>query len=123
VVLCLYASAYYVITSISTITLYVAYIIPVYLNWRNRRRRSGEYVTAETAPWNLGRFAPLLNLVAIVYTVFIVIVFSIPPNELVLWTMLGLSLLLLFYWNLHAKRHFPGPKYQPVADKETVSAS
>src|SRR5688572_33024637 len=34
VFLCLYASAVPVITSISTITLYLAYIVPVYLNWR-----------------------------------------------------------------------------------------
>src|SRR3989441_1403187 len=38
-----YAAAYSVVTSISTITLYLAYVIPIYLNWRNRHRRRGEY--------------------------------------------------------------------------------
>ncbi len=110
ILLCLYASAYYVITSISTITLYLAYIIPIFLNWRNRRRRSGEFVTPDLAPWNLGRWASVINLVAIIYTVFIVVVFSIPPNELVLWTMLAVGLVLLLYWKLSARARFVGPK-------------
>lgn len=109
VFLCLYASAYFVITSISTITLYLAYIIPVYLNWRNRRRNSGEFVTKESAPWNLGKWAPLINGIAIIYTAFIVVVFSIPPNELVFWTMLLVAGGLALYWKLHARRHFEGP--------------
>src|SRR5882724_9630239 len=37
-----YAAAYSAVTSISTITLYLAYVIPIYLNWRNRRRRRGD---------------------------------------------------------------------------------
>jgi len=49
VALCLYAAAYYVVTSISTITLYLAYMFPIYLNWRNRRRGQGEYATPATA--------------------------------------------------------------------------
>ena len=110
ILICLYAAAYYVVTSVSTITLYLAYIIPVYLNWRNKRRRSGEYVTAQTAPWNLGRWAPLINAIAILWTIFIVVIFSIPPNELVLWSMLLLTLVLLLIWNLHARKHFRGPR-------------
>jgi len=33
----------------------------------------------------------------------------LPPNELVLWTMLGLSVFLGLYWQLSAKRRFAGP--------------
>jgi amino acid transporter len=109
VFICLYAAAFYVVTSISTITLYLAYILPVYLNWRNKRRRQGEHTTSQTAPWNLGRWGPAINLVAIGWTVFITMIFSIPPNELVLWTMLVLALALGLYWKLHAGRHFHGP--------------
>ncbi len=109
VLLCLYAAAYFVITSISTITLYLAYIIPVFLNWRNRRRNKGEFITAANAPWNLGKWAPIINLIAILWTAFIVVVFSIPPNELVLWTMLLVVLFLLGYWTLSARRTFRGP--------------
>lgn len=106
VLICIYAAAYFVVTSISVISLYLAYIIPIYLNWRNRRRKTGEWVTAEMAPWNLGRWAPIINVVAMVWTVLICIVFSIPPNELVLWTMLLFAMALAVYWFGFARRTF-----------------
>jgi amino acid transporter len=109
VVICVYAAAFSVVTSISTITLYVAYIIPVYLNWRNKRRRRGEYTTPQTAPWSLGRWGNVINGVAIAWTLLILVIFSLPPNELVLWTMLLLAALMALYWTLHAGRHFHGP--------------
>jgi amino acid transporter len=109
VLICLYAAAYSVITSISTIALYLAYVIPIFLNRRNRRRRRGEYTTAETAPWSLGRWGPALNVVAIAWVVFLTVVFSLPPNELVLWTMLVVAGALALYWRAYAGRRFRGP--------------
>jgi len=109
VVICLYAAAFSVVTSIGTITLYVAYILPVYLNWRNRRRQRGEYTTPQTAPWSLGRWGGWINGVAIAWTLVILVIFSIPPNELVFWTMLLLVAFMSLYWKLHAGRHFHGP--------------
>jgi amino acid transporter len=106
ILICIYAAAYFVVNSISVISLYLAYIIPIYLNWRNRWRKSGEWVTAEMAPWNLGRWAPFINVVAMVWTVLICFVFSIPPNELVLWTMLSLAIALGIYWFGVARRTF-----------------
>jgi amino acid transporter len=94
VVLCLYASAYFVVTSISTITLYLAW---------------GEYTTPATAPWNLGAWSPVLNVIAIGWVLFLTVIFSLPPNELVLWTMLALTAGLVFYWQVSAKRTFVGP--------------
>ncbi len=111
--LCIYAAAYYVITSISTITLYLAYIIPVYLNWRNRRRNTGEHVTPAMAPWNLGKKSALINAIAIAYTLFICIVFVLPPNELAFWTMLLVGIFLVLYWQLAARHSFVGPKQPP----------
>src|SRR5439155_11590472 len=104
-----YAAAYSVVTSISTITLYLAYVIPIYLNWRNRRRGRGEHTTPVTAPWTLGRWAPVVNAIAIAWVVFIAIVFALPPNELVLWTMLLLAVVLGAYWMVSARRRFVGP--------------
>jgi len=109
VLICLYAAAFYVVTSISTITLYLAYMFPIYLNLRNRRRGQGEFTTAETAPWNLGKWGPVLNVIAILWVLVISVIFSLPPNELVLWSMVGLTVLLLLYWQLSAKRSFKGP--------------
>ena len=109
VLITVYAEAYTVVTSISTITLYLAYVIPIALNWRNRRRGRGEHASPATAPWTLGRWAPLVNAIAIVWVAFIVIVFALPPNELVLWTMLLVGLGLAAYWTLSARRRFAGP--------------
>lgn len=109
VALCLYAAAYFVITSISTITLYLAYMFPIYLNWRNRRRGQGEFTTAASAPWSLAKWGPTLNAIAIAWVVFLTVIFSLPPNELVLWTMLALVLALVVYWQVSAKRSFVGP--------------
>ena len=109
VVICAYSAAHFVVTSISTVTLYLAYVIPVYLNWRNRRRNRGEFASPVTAPWNLGRWAPVINVIAILWTAFIAIVFSIPPNELVLWSLLLLAFFLVLYWKFSVASHFRGP--------------
>jgi amino acid transporter len=110
VAICVYAAAFPVVTSISTIALYLAYGIPVFLNLRNRLRGRGEFATATRAPWTLGRFAPALNAVAILWVGFIAVVFCLPPNELVLWTMLLFSLALVTYWLASARRKFRGPR-------------
>jgi amino acid transporter len=117
VLLCVYAGAFTVVTSISTIALYLAYVAPVYLNWRNQRSGKGEHTTPETAPWNLGRWGPLIRGVAILYTLFITVVFVLPPNELVLWTTLALAIVLTAYWLLYARSRFMGPT---PADEATL---
>jgi hypothetical protein len=48
-------------------------------------------------------------VIAIVWVLFLTVVFSLPPNELVLWTMLALTAGLVLYWQLAAKRSFIGP--------------
>jgi amino acid transporter len=109
VLICVYAAAYSVVTSISTITLYLAYGIPIFLNLRARRRGDAHAATGTTAPWNLGRWGKAVNAIALAWIALIVIVFSLPPNELVLWTMLLVSALLLVGWRLRARHGFRGP--------------
>jgi amino acid transporter len=117
VLVCMYSAAYFVVTSISTITLYIAYNTPVYLNVRNRLRKKGEFTTTENAPWNLKGWGTLINIIAVVYTIFICIVFVLPPNELVLWSMVIFGLLLVVYWFGYSRTHFTGPK---KATEETL---
>jgi amino acid transporter len=109
VAICLYAAAWFVVTSISTICLYLAYAIPIYLNMRNRWRGKGESMSPASAPWSLGRWSQAINAVAVAWVIFITIVFVLPPNELVLWTMLAVGVLLTLYWKLVAQRGFRGP--------------
>src|SRR5262249_32318130 len=49
VLICVYAAAWFVVTSISTICLYLAYGIPIFLHIRNR-------LPGQETPWSLGRF-------------------------------------------------------------------
>ncbi|HMH55905.1 MAG TPA: amino acid permease [Gemmatimonadales bacterium] len=123
VLICIYAAAFFVVTSISTITLYLAYMFPIYLNWRNKRRRQGEFTTPATAPWSMGKWGPLVNVIAIVWVVIISVIFSLPPNELVLWTMLGLGVVLTLYWQLSAKRSFVGPSKTDEAALRKIEAA
>ncbi|HET7437067.1 MAG TPA: amino acid permease, partial [Thermoanaerobaculia bacterium] len=102
VLVCVYAAAFYVVTSISTIALYLAYVIPILLNFRNR-------VPRDLTHWSLGRFGPVINAIAIAWCAFIAIVFMLPPNELVLWTMLLVAAGMALYWFVRARRSFAGP--------------
>jgi amino acid transporter len=109
VIVCLYAAAFNVVTSISTIALYLAYVIPILLNFRNRLTGRGEWMTRSIAPWSLGRLAPFINGVAILWVVFITAIFMLPPNQLVCWTMLGLGAFMLIWWFVRSRRVFRGP--------------
>jgi len=120
VITCLYAAAWFVVTSISTICLYLAYGIPVLLNLRNRLRGTGEHMTPSVAAWSLGTWSSLINVIAVIWIVIITIVFMLPPNELVLWTMIGVSIVLIAVWMLFARRNFRGPAR--VAQNEAASA-
>jgi amino acid transporter len=111
IAICLYAAAYSVLSSISTIAIYLAYGIPILLAWRVRRRGG---MPTEAGAWSLGRFSGPMNAVALVWTAFICVVFSLPPNELVLWTMLGITGALALAWVLVARRRFRGPKTVPA---------
>jgi len=48
--------------------------------------------------------------VALGWVCVICVVFSLPPNELVLWTMLALALALALAWLFAARRRFAGPR-------------
>jgi hypothetical protein len=59
----------------------------------------------------------VLDVIAIVWVLFLTVIFSLPPNELVLWTMLVLAAGLVVYWQSVAKRRFVGPT---IADEQAL---
>jgi len=122
VLTCIYAAAYWAVTSISTITLYIAYNTPTFLNVRNKLMKKGTFTTKENAPWNLKGWGPILNVIAVVYTILICIVLLLPPNEIVLWTMVGFAVILVVYWFAWARTHFTGPKAAAEADLRRIEA-
>jgi len=112
----IYSAAYSVVTSMSTSALYLAYVIPILLNLRNRYTKRGEYTTSETAPWTLSGYGTILNVIAIAGIAVITVLFSIPPNELAGLTLSALGLVLLMYWQFWQRRRFVGPR-PPTAEQ------
>ena len=97
-----------VVTSLSTVALYLAYIIPVALGLRARRAGSD---WPKAAVWNLGRFGPSVNAFAIAFAVFICIVLVMPPNQLAGETLAGLLVALTLLYAFVARRRYKGPKW------------
>ena len=63
--------AFFAVTSISVIGLYIAYTIPVFLRWR----MGDEF---EPGPWTLGSKYRWINLIAFVWVALCVIIFCLP---------------------------------------------
>src|SRR6266851_4874506 len=108
--------AYFAITAICTVGLYLAYIIPVYL-----RLRQGDRF--EAGPWTLGRHYRWINAGAILFVVLVVYALDIPivpagvpwessfklesfnysPLVLLIGVIVGI------WWQISAKNRYTGP--------------
>jgi len=102
-----YSGAYAVVTSISTIGLYISYIIPVYLAWRAR----GTERDVERGPWNLGRYSTAINIVAIVWVVFLSIILSMPDGMRPGISIAAVALLLAVWYIVSERKRFLGPSW------------
>lgn len=122
VLLTVYSALYTVIVAVSTTALYLAYAIPIYLNVRNKMRKQGEFATPDTAPWSLRNWGTIINWIAIVWIVFITVLFSIPPNELAGWSIILMGVFMVLYWQLDAKNRFAGPKQTAEEELRKVEA-
>jgi amino acid transporter len=107
----IYSGAYSVVTSISTIGLYLSYIVPVYLGWR--ARRAGRW--QERGPWHLGRFSGLMNMAALAWTLFICVMLVMPPNQRAGETMLGVTVALVVWYIASERRRFEAASAQSRA--------
>ena len=108
--------AYFAITAICTVGLYLAYIIPVYL-----RLRQGDRFQA--GPWTLGRHYKWINAGAIVFVVLVVYALDIPTVPAGVpfkhgfhWTSVNYSPLVLLvgivvaiWWVMGANKRYTGP--------------
>jgi amino acid permease (GABA permease) len=110
--------AYGAVTSIAVIGLYVAYLIPVFL-----RRINGKAFTP--GPWKLGKWGPVFGWIAIVWVVFICILFMLPQFSPVTkttfnYTPVAVIAVLGFagiWYAVSARKWFKGPKIQGTADE------
>jgi amino acid transporter len=108
--------AFYALTGICTVGLYLAYILPVYL----RLRRGDDF---QVGPWNLGKRYKLVNCLAIFFVVLVVFALDLPYTpaglpwndgfdaSLVNYTPFAIVLPLLFgiWYLVSAKNKYQGP--------------
>ncbi len=121
--------AFFAITGICTVGLYLAYVIPVYL-----RLRKGD--AFEPGPWNLGRRYKLVNSLAIVFVVLVVWSLNLPytptglpwndgfDTSVVNYTPLAIIIPLIFgvWYLISAKDKYQGPVRTLEDDEVTAGA-
>ena len=88
-----YSASYSAVASLSVLGCYLAYNIPVYLGWRRKREWIGK-----RGPWHLGRWSNSINLLALVWTVFICTIMIMPPNVL---AGISMAVVLVVLYSLH----------------------
>jgi amino acid transporter len=97
-------TAIVIVTAISTIFLYAAYGVCIYLgatttDWLSRR------------VWSLGRWSKPIAWVAIFWVIVLMILFSFPTSGNISWPfMMGTVVLLLVYYFAWARSRFQGPR-------------
>ena len=99
-----YSGAYAVVTSISTIGLYISYCIPIGLVVRTRA--SGRQI--ERGPWHLGRFSSAINFTAILWVIFLSLILCLADART--WkSILVVTILLGLWYGLRERHRFKGP--------------
>jgi amino acid permease (GABA permease) len=110
------STAYAAVTSIAVIGLYIAYVLPTFL-----RLRQG--ASFQRGPWHLGRWSYVVGIIAVVWVIFITILFMLPVDSPITWanfnyTVVAVAAVLGFatiYWLVSAKNWFTGPRVQGSA--------
>ncbi len=116
-------TAYYAVTAIAVIGLYIAYVTPTFL-----RLRAGDSFKA--GPWNLGKWSKPVGTIAVVWVLFICIVLMMPQlspgglgiHKLDALNYAPIAVLVVIgfagiYWLLSARKWFKGPKVQGSAEE------
>jgi amino acid transporter len=118
--------AFFALTGICTVGLYLAYIIPIFL-----RFRAGN--SFEPGPWNLGSRYRVINILAMIFVVVVIYALDLPYTptglpwhkdfdaSLVNYTPFAIVLPLIFgvWYLISAKNHYQGPVRTLVEDEVT----
>jgi len=111
--------AFYAVTSIAVIGLYLAFAIPIWLRWRHGDK-------FEVGSWNNGAKYKWMNPIAVaeivIVSFFLMLPFvpaANPFNDAFDWKFvnyapiitLGALLILVIWWEVSAKKWFTGPKH------------
>jgi amino acid transporter len=111
-------AAYFAVTSIATIGLYIAYVTPTLL-----RLRLGD--SFQRGPWHLGRWSYLVGVIAVTWVAVITIIFMLPqvgPISFKTFNYAVVAVLVVIgfagiYWLVSARKWFTGPRVQGTAEE------
>jgi amino acid permease (GABA permease) len=111
-------AAYVAVTSIATIGLYVAYVIPTLL-----RLRLGERF--QRGPWHLGKWSRPIGIAAVAWVAVITVLFMLPASSPITftnfnYTVVAVAAVLGFagiWWLVSAHKWFTGPRVQGSAEE------
>jgi len=99
-------TAIVIVTAISTIFLYAAYGVVIYLGATTQ-----EWVSHRT--WSLGRWSKPIAWVAVFWVLVLMVLFSFPTSGNISWPFMVITVaLLLVYYFGWAKARFKGPQAQ-----------
>jgi amino acid transporter len=118
-----YSVAFFALTGICVVGLYISYVIPIFLRLRNPDFVQG--------PWNLKGYSKIIGWISVVWVVFISILFVSPlfpqwrwwsSDEVNSANFTGPMILLAFvgvglWWVASAKKWFTGPKVQGTPEE------
>jgi amino acid transporter len=106
-------TAIIIVTAISTIFLYAAYGLVIYLG-----ATTHEWV--EHRAWSLGRWSKPIAWLAVFWVIVLMVLFSFPTSGNISWPFMVITVvLLLAYYYGWAKKRFKGPQAQGGADQLT----
>jgi amino acid transporter len=102
-----------IVTAISTIFLYAAYAVPIYLGlttdeWKQER------------VWSIGRWSRPIAIIALIWIVVLMFLFSFPTSGNISWPfMVAIVVFLLVYYFGWARSRFKGPRVMGRDDELT----
>jgi amino acid transporter len=132
-----YSVAFFAMTGMCVVGLYIAYVIPIFLRLRNEDFVQGE--------WNLGKYSKLVGWTSVAWVAFITILFFAPPfwpfwppggntvfgagtpDEFTVYHLsnfnftgpiiIGLFIIVALWWAVSAKNWFKGPQVQGTPEE------
>ena len=107
-VVMVWSGAVPIVTSLSTVALYISYTIPIVFAAKSRLAGADWPAMAH---WRLGRYGLTLNVVAISYSAIISVVLLMPPNELSGKTLAGVMVALALIYLIAIRGKFQGPEW------------
>lgn len=104
IVFTVYTPVYSTITTVCVILMYLSYVAPTAVGLIAFNR-----TWTRMGPWSLGRWFPVLAVISVLGSIFLLVIGVQPPNDKALWIVLGSFVLTAVIWLCYARAHFPGP--------------